>query len=230
MPFSENSDSKYSEEDFLEVDAVIPGQNYVCISMVSPEDVIKRKETYLVKNIIRNVKFEESETSEKIDEKIENYLCLNKDKIEKEYHEHVDFKTSVRGIKVRGVYDSLKEAQHRAKLVQKLDRNHNIFIGQVGYWLPIDGDPNTVENSEYLESELNELMKNYKDNSEKRDQFYAEQVNRYKESKSTTKHEMHVEDVTGVEESKESVENVATVEEIFNSENIKTSSEKVEQV
>jgi len=34
------------KEDFLEVDANIPGQNYVCLSFVSPEKVIKRKETF----------------------------------------------------------------------------------------------------------------------------------------------------------------------------------------
>ena len=35
------------EEDYLEVDDRIPGQNYVCISFVSPEDTLKQKEFYL---------------------------------------------------------------------------------------------------------------------------------------------------------------------------------------
>jgi len=31
-------------EDFLEVDKPIPGQNYACLSFVSPENIIKQKE------------------------------------------------------------------------------------------------------------------------------------------------------------------------------------------
>ena len=30
--------------DFLEVDKPIPGQNYACLSFVSPENIIKQKE------------------------------------------------------------------------------------------------------------------------------------------------------------------------------------------
>ena len=33
--------------DYLEVDNPIPGQNYVCISFVSPDDIIKQKELFL---------------------------------------------------------------------------------------------------------------------------------------------------------------------------------------
>ena len=35
-------------EDFLEVDQSIPGQNYACISFVSPEEVLKKKELFMV--------------------------------------------------------------------------------------------------------------------------------------------------------------------------------------
>ena len=34
-------------EDFLEVDQKIPGQNYCCISFISPEKVIEQKNTFL---------------------------------------------------------------------------------------------------------------------------------------------------------------------------------------
>ena len=33
--------------DYLEVDNPIPGQNYTCISFVSPDDIIKQKELFL---------------------------------------------------------------------------------------------------------------------------------------------------------------------------------------
>ena len=33
--------------DYLEVDNPIPGQNYTCVSFVSPENVIKHKELFM---------------------------------------------------------------------------------------------------------------------------------------------------------------------------------------
>ena len=37
-----------SDEDYLEVDKPIPGQNYTCISFVSPDDCIKQKELFFL--------------------------------------------------------------------------------------------------------------------------------------------------------------------------------------
>ena len=36
------------KEDFLEVDSKIPGQNYVCLSFVSPEKILQKKEVFFV--------------------------------------------------------------------------------------------------------------------------------------------------------------------------------------
>ena len=33
--------------DYLEVDNPIPGQNYACISFISPDEIIKQKELFL---------------------------------------------------------------------------------------------------------------------------------------------------------------------------------------
>src|SRR3989304_5647810 len=74
---------------------------------------------------------------------------------------------SVRGLKVRGVYGTHQEADNRAKELQKLDPDFNVFVGEVGKWLAWDPDPNDVQDSVYQEKELNDLMKGYKDNLEK---------------------------------------------------------------
>jgi Tfp pilus assembly protein PilO len=39
----------------------------------------------------------------------------------------------------------------------------NIFIGQMGYWMPFNPPTDSIENQEYAIEELNTLMKNYKD-------------------------------------------------------------------
>ena len=43
-------------EDFLEVDQQIPGQNFVCLSFISPEKVLKRRESLLVKESLLETK------------------------------------------------------------------------------------------------------------------------------------------------------------------------------
>ena len=42
--------------DYLEVDNPIPGQNYVCISFVSPDDIIKQKELFLFRRTFSNAR------------------------------------------------------------------------------------------------------------------------------------------------------------------------------
>jgi len=74
---------------------------------------------------------------------------------------------SIRGIKIRGAYATLKEAKKRAKELQAIDPDFHVFVGEMGKWLPWDPEPNSIEDQEYSEKELNKLMKKYKQNREK---------------------------------------------------------------
>lgn len=74
---------------------------------------------------------------------------------------------SVRGLKIRGVYADKADADKRAEELQKLDPDFDVFVGEVGKWLPWDPDPNSVNDQVYQEKELNDLMKGYKDNLDK---------------------------------------------------------------
>ena len=85
-------------------------------------------------------------------------------RIEEKFYELNDFTTTVRGLKVRGVYDTMKEADFRAKQLRSRDPSHHVFRGQVGAWLPWDPNPDDIENQEYAEEELNTLMKKKKEN------------------------------------------------------------------
>jgi len=74
---------------------------------------------------------------------------------------------SVRGIKIRGVYADREDADNRAKELQELDPDFNVFVGEVGKWLPWDPDPNDencVKDQQYREKQLNDLMVGYKNN------------------------------------------------------------------
>ena len=49
---SENQDLQEDlQEDFLEVDSKIPGQNYCCLSFISPESLIKSKELFKTRQL-----------------------------------------------------------------------------------------------------------------------------------------------------------------------------------
>jgi flagellin-like hook-associated protein FlgL len=78
--------------------------------------------------------------------------------------QYVDQK--ILGIKVRGVFETYEAAKGRCDALQKMDKYHNIFVGEVGKWLPFNVDIATMETEDdpvYREQALNQYMKAYKD-------------------------------------------------------------------
>ena len=94
------------------------------------------------------------------------------DDLEREFHETNDFQTSMRGIKVRGVYDTLEEAKFRSEQLRKKDKKFSIYIAQVGCWCPWSPNPDSIADQEFAETELNTLMKNYQENIENKTEFF----------------------------------------------------------
>ncbi len=110
------------QEDYLDEDKQIKGQNFVCMSFLTP------------------LSFPEEKREEYKNQKI-------------------------LGLKIRGVYKTYEEADERAKYLQKVDKYHHVFVGEVGKWLPfnVDTSENNSDNQVYREQELNQYMKAYKD-------------------------------------------------------------------
>jgi hypothetical protein len=178
-----------ADEDYLEVDAEIPGQKYVCMSFISPQNVHGRKDVLFIEKFMKEFAKEQNKGVEsdsvtinvnEIAKNYEDYIAVHEQSLEDEYHAKIGCKTSVQGLKIRGVYAHYEEAQNRSKLLQERDRDHNVYLGQVGYWLPWDPNPGDVKDEVYLEKELNDLMRGYKSNMVQKDLFYNEQVNNYK--------------------------------------------------
>ena len=111
----------------------------------------------------------------KLKEAYDDFLYAHKAKLEDDFYAENEFRTTVRGLKIRGVYGSQGEAVARSKKLQRQDTLHNIFVGEVGKWLPWDPEPNDVSEQEYAEEQLNTLMKKYKENEEQREEFQKEQ-------------------------------------------------------
>jgi hypothetical protein len=189
-------------EDFLSVDQPVPGQNFTCLSFVSPEKVLLNKQLYMVKAFLRDL-FDKKEVDAKynederevlkkmrqdkfehlfdsdfeyrtIDDLFENYRVTNEEPVFKKFDEENNFQTSVRGLKVRGTYDTRREAEVRAEVLRRKDPNFNVFVGQVGYWLPWDPEPHQIDEQIDQEQQLNELVKRYKENKERVDEEFQQ--------------------------------------------------------
>ena len=110
-----------------------------------------------------------------LEEAYKTFLFKHQKRLEDQFFSANEFRTTVQGVKVRGTYDTYNEAVARAKTLQKLDASFNVYVGQVGFWLPWDPEPHEVADQEYADDQLNTLMKKYNENEQKRDELYAEQ-------------------------------------------------------
>jgi len=133
-----------SQTDYLDEDKPIRGQNYVCLSFISPEDVLIDKNIYFfnkfignlsdnLKQLIEGMRNKYPNDSDLFDLFIENnahylnvkelqeqfefYKSTNSEDLEQDFHKFQNYKPTVRGIKVRGTFDTLKEAQNRAEII-----------------------------------------------------------------------------------------------------------------
>jgi hypothetical protein len=180
--------------DLLEEDKPIAGQKFVCVSFVSPEKILKQKQTFLFEEFLKkwefnksmekfvqflnfvsykyNISFddvsndfkdfvkEEKDTLVKngIEDDYKTYIDNHEAELEKEFGRVHNFQTCTRGLKIRGSYPTLEEAELRCKMLREIDPNHDIMVGPVGLWMPWDPEAYKTGRVEYMEEELNQLM------------------------------------------------------------------------
>lgn len=189
------------ETDYLDVDKNIRGQNYVLLSFLSPEEILLKKESYYFSRFIEQFgkdmdtlfngiqsKFPESKDMidtiknnhmylsdpKEMDEQYKFFKSVNSSDIEKDYHRDNNFQTTIRGIKVRGTFDTVEEAKNRSEFLKKIDNKFDIFIGEVGCWCPWSPNPGDLQNQEFAETQLNTLMKKYKENMDDKDTVFEQ--------------------------------------------------------
>lgn len=189
------------EIDYLDEDKPLRGQNYVCLSFISPEDILIDKEIFFfskftetysaqVTELLNGLKAKYPDDEAIIDVVKENnahmfdvkelqdqyrfYKGLNSQVLEGDFLKINDYKTSMRGIKVRGVFDTIKEAQTRCDVLKRMGDKFDIYVAQVGCWCPWSPNPEDLQDQEYAESTLNTLMKKYKDNLQSKDEVYEQ--------------------------------------------------------
>ena len=204
------------EVDLLDEDKPLANQKFVCLSFISPEKILKQKDTYLFEKFVQNydftksmkkfndflafVSFKYNIDSSKIMDDLEEFVKEEKEKlaydVSDDYKTFLDnyeekftelfqkeheFQTCIRGIKVRGTFPTQEEAELRAKNLREFDPSHDVFVGQVGMWMPFDPDAYKTGNVQYLENELNDLMhEKIKNESEAKNEF-EERIKKTKE-------------------------------------------------
>jgi chromosome segregation ATPase len=161
--------------DYLEVDDLVPGQNFVCLSFVSPDSIIESKEAFKVSKFLQSYCKDQDLNLDDVMKKYTDYTYKYQNELQKDFDERNKFQTNIRGLKVRGTYSTREEAEKRAKSLQTIDSDFHVFVGQVGYWLPWDPCADKIEDEHYMNDQLNEMMEKYKENNISRDIFYEEE-------------------------------------------------------
>lgn len=191
-------------EDHLDEDKPIRGQKYVLLSFVSPEDVIINKEALFfskfmesfsnnVKEIFDSIKEKYPDSKDVIDtisdnhkyifdakemdEQYKFFKSVHGPELESKYHADNKGITSIRGVKVRGCFETLDEARTRSEFLKKLGDKFHIYVGEVGCWCAWAPDPEFIKDVEYSNSQLNTLMKEYKQNMDDKDTVFESRKN-----------------------------------------------------
>lgn len=208
----ENGQKNPKYIDLCDEDQPIAGQKFACLSFVSPEKILKKREVYLFDQFIKRWDFsksmeryfefihfiaykyslkvdnliddfnefvkEESSKLQKsgIEDDYRNFMDKEEDKLSEKFNKEHAFQTSVRGLKIRGVYGTQDEAENKSKQLREQDPSHDIFVGPVGTWLPWDPDAYKTGRVEHMEEELNALHQEKLKNEELAKKEFEERV------------------------------------------------------
>jgi hypothetical protein len=200
--------------DLCDEDPTIAGQKFVCLSFISPETILKKREVFLFNEFVRqwdmtksmgkfgeflnfvSYKYslnmenvladyqdfvQEEETRLKADavhveDDFKNFMDKHEDRLNAQFSRDHDFQTSVRGIKVRGSFSTQEEAEHNCKKLRERDPAHDIYLGQVGIWMPFEPNAYKTGKVDFLEPELNRLHEEKIKNEAKAKQEFDERV------------------------------------------------------
>lgn len=109
------------------------------------------------------------------------FIDNQEEELDKRFNIEYEFQTNTRGVKIRGSYPSVQEAEMRAKLLREMDPSHDVFVGPVGLWMPWDPEAYKTGRVEYLEDELNQLMHEKNKNETNAKQSFDQRIKETKQ-------------------------------------------------
>ena len=66
-------------------------------------------------------------------------------------------------VKIKGVFETKEDAQNYVKKLMQIDNSFDIFLVEMGKWLAIPPNIKSIEDQEYQEKELNDIIKGHKE-------------------------------------------------------------------
>lgn len=174
--------------NLVENDPIIPSQTVCAVSFIPPKHDIQEEfdesiwvkintaingtkekiHNYLMKSSEDDVSKQSSSIVQLISGEISPLLLeLKKDRAEL-------LRKSRGAVKVRGCYASEDEAKAAITKLQKLDNRFNIYMGQVGAFLPFNPPNETIENTKYQNEQLDNLITEYEKSRVGANQFFNE--------------------------------------------------------
>jgi hypothetical protein len=118
----------------------------------------------------------ETITASTLADDYKTFVDKNEEDLEKSFSIAHNFQTHTRGIKIRGSYPSVEEAELRCKMLREIDPHHDVYVGPVGMWMPFHPEAYKTGRVEYMEDELNQLMHEKKKNEEKAKEDFDKRV------------------------------------------------------
>ena len=148
------------------------------------ENLAKEKE---ITDKLANIKYEDLVINKRVDASenqnkpipFDGVVKRQKEKIENQNWYCVSFLTeenkSLAGVKISGCFNTNEQADNHSRSLRDINDSISILVGELYKWQPFNPSPDSVEagESEYANPQLNETMKNKKEN-EKKAQLYHE--------------------------------------------------------
>ena len=120
-------------------------------------------------------------SSSSLEDDYKNFLDKSEKDLDTKFNIDNKFQTSTRGFKSRGNFPTQEEAELRAKMLRESDPLFDIFVGPVGTWLPWEPEAYKTGRVEYLEEELNQLVKEKRQNEDNAKDAFEKRVKESKE-------------------------------------------------
>jgi hypothetical protein len=80
------------------------------------------------------------------------------------------------GMKIRGCFATREEAASHVRKLQAFDGSVDIFMVEVGKWVPIPPSVDDVDDVEYQEKYMNELMRGYRESQLKAKEVFNQRT------------------------------------------------------
>lgn len=189
-----NKESGETKIDYLSVDNEISGQKFCCISFCEPSvDKLSHKESYIFNHFVKQFSHilylqwckhhkisPDSEleiNNQEIYDRYTDFKAIKYKELCEQYQKETNNENHTRIVKVRGSYNSLDEAKAKAKRLRVEDEQFDVFVGQVGAWIPFNPVNINDVSPEYIEEKMQDLVKTHIQQEQHKEEIFNKRKN-----------------------------------------------------